>query len=103
VKLPHLVFLLVVAAGATVPSFVGVPLIDTELDRGIAMANVAASAQSVFYSQATEVYGKVQTLLPRIRGLSGSEHAALAAKVADLRMALEIVPGALDHRPNESA
>jgi hypothetical protein len=36
----------VVAAGATVPSFFGVPLINTQLDRGIAMANVAATSQS---------------------------------------------------------
>jgi hypothetical protein len=31
-------------------------MVNTELDRGIAMANVAATPQSVFYAQAEEVY-----------------------------------------------
>jgi hypothetical protein len=47
-KFLHFIFLLAVAAGIGVPAVLGVPMVNTELDRGIAMANVAATPQSVF-------------------------------------------------------
>ena len=90
----HFLFLLVVAAEIGVPAAVGLPMLTTELDRGIAMANVAATAESVFYEQAEKVYGQAKTLLPRINGLTNAGHNALETKMTDLRMALEIVPGA---------
>ncbi|HTT65482.1 MAG TPA: hypothetical protein VMG35_26720 [Bryobacteraceae bacterium] len=93
-KLLHYIFLLAVAAEIGVPAFLGVPMVKTELDRGIAMANVAASEVSVFYTRAEEVYVKVQTLLPKINGLSRDDRAALRMRVTDLRMALDLVPGA---------
>lgn len=96
-KLLHFLFLVVVAAGISVPAALGLPLLTTELDRGIALANVAATTQSVFYSQAEQVYVQVKTVLPCVTGLSRGQHAALKAKVTDLRMAIELVPGALDH------
>ena len=89
----HFIFLLAVAAEMGVPAMLGVPMVNTELDRGIAMANVAATSQSVFYAQAEEVYVQVRTLLPKISGLSVADHRP-ATKVTDLRMALELVPGA---------
>ena len=93
-KFLHFIFLLAVAAEIGVPAKLGVPMVNTELDRGIAMASVAATSQSVFYAQAEEVYAQVRTLLPKISGLSSADHTALAIKVTDLRMALELVPGA---------
>ena len=54
-KFLHCIFLLAVAAGISVPAVLGVPMVNTELDRGIAMANVAATPQSVFYVQAEKV------------------------------------------------
>jgi len=101
-KVLHLAFLLAVAAGMAVPASIGVPMMHTELERGIALASVAATTQSVLYSHAQEVYGQVQILLPNIRGLSGPQHAALTARVTDLRMALEIVPGAMYHERDVS-
>jgi len=95
-KFLHFIFLLAVAAEIGVPAILGVPMVNTELDRGIAMANVAATSQSVFYTQAEEVYVQVKTLLPKISGLSWDDHTALETKVTDLRMALELVPGATD-------
>jgi len=98
----HFIFLLAVAAEMGVPAVLGVPMVTTELDRGIAMANVAATSQSVFYTQAEEVYAQVKALLPRISGLSLANHTALEAKVTDLRMALELVPGAPGGRPGKA-
>jgi hypothetical protein len=98
-KVLHFIFLLAVAAGTGVPARLGVPMVNTELDRGIAMANVAASPQSVFYARAEDVYTQVKTLLPKISGLSRADHAALETKVTDLRMALELVPGATAPKP----
>ena len=92
-KFLHFIFLLAVAAEIGVPAILGVPMINTELDRGIAMANVAATVESVFYEQAEEVYVKTRTLLPRISGLSWDDRIALKTRVTDLRMALELVPG----------
>src|ERR1017187_8228047 len=60
-KFLHFIFLLAVAAQIGVPAILGVPMVNTELDRGIAMANVAATSQSVFYAQAevhVEGYGQ---------------------------------------------
>jgi len=69
------------------------------------MANVAATSQSVFYAQAEEVYVQVKTLLPKISGLTLDDRLALKTRVTDLRMALELVPGATEPRlaPSVSA
>ncbi len=93
----HFFFLLAVAAELSVPAILGVPMINTELDRGIALANVAATAESVFYEQAEEVYAQVRTLLPRVSGLTDADETALSTKVTDLRMALQLVPGGTDY------
>ena len=77
----HFLFLLAVAAELSVPAVLGVPMVNTELDRGIAMANVAATLESVFYEQAEQVYSQVKTVLPKISGLSRGEQAALQTKV----------------------
>lgn len=97
-RLLHFLFLLVAAAELSVPAMVGLPMVTTELDRGIALANVAATAESVFFAEAEEVYLQVRTVLPRIDGLTPDDQDALENKVADLRMALELVPGAADRR-----
>jgi hypothetical protein len=104
-KFLHFIFLLAVAAQIGVPAILGVPMINTELDRGIAMANVAASSQSVFYARAEEVYVQVKTLFPKISGLTLDDRIALKTRVTDLRMALELVPGATerDLAPSVSA
>ncbi len=103
-KFLHFLFLLAVAAEISLPAVLGVPVITTELDRGIAMANVAATLESVFYEQAEEVYTQVRTLLPKIKGMSPSDQTALETRMTDLRMALELVPGATARRraPNAS-
>src|SRR5580658_6570629 len=98
-KFLHFIFLLAVTAEIGVPAILGVPMVNTELDRGIAMANVAATSQSVFYAQAEKVYVQVKTLLPKISGLTWDDHTALRTRVTDLLMALELVPGAMERAP----
>src|ERR1039458_3432226 len=93
-RLPHFIFLLAVAAQISVPAILGVPMVNTELDRGIAMANVAATSQSVFYARAEDGYAQGKMLLPKIIGLTWDDRIALKTRVTDLRMALELVPGA---------
>ena len=90
----HFIFLVAVTAQIGVPAVLGVPMVSTELDRGIAMANVAATLESVFYERAEEVYVQVSTRLPKISGLTFDDRLALKTRVTDLRMALELVPGA---------
>ena len=93
-KFLHYLFLLAVAAQIGVPAVLGVPMIATELDRGIAMANVAATSQSVFFTEAEKVYGQVTTLLPKISGLTRADQTVLSTKVKDLQMALDLAAGA---------
>ena len=71
-------------------------ILHNELDRGLALANVAASRQSVFRVQAEGVYTSSKALLPRMSGLDPEELAELEWKLKELSMALELVSGALD-------
>jgi hypothetical protein len=73
-----------------------VRILDSELDRALALANVAATRQSVFRAQAEGVYTRAKALLPRISGLDSEERAGLERKVKDLWMALALVPGTMD-------
>jgi len=73
-----------------------VRILDAELDRGLALANVAASRRSVFRAQAEGVYTQVRALLPRMSGLSRAELAELEWKLKELSMALELAAGATD-------
>ena len=47
-----------------------VRILNADLERGLALANVAATRHSVFRAQAEAVYNRSKTLLPKIPGLS---------------------------------
>ena len=66
-------------------------LIGREVDRGIALANVASSKLSPMYRQAEGAYAKVKTLLPKIANLSGPESQRASARLKELRQALDQV------------
>ena len=95
-RILHAVFLLAVATGMALPARLGVPLVGQELDRGIVMAGVASTTQSVFYVRAQEVYSGARAVLPNIHGITREQHEGLNAKVTELRRALDLVwrPGA---------
>ena len=65
----------------------------TDLERGLALANVAATRQSVFRSEAEEIYVRTKALLPHLSGLDQDERMRLEAKLRELGMALELVDG----------
>lgn len=76
-----------------------VRIIDGELDRGLALASVAASRRSVFSAQAEGVYNRAKALLSKTSGASGldrEELARLEHKLKELWMALDLVAGAMD-------
>ena len=65
-----------------------VRIINADLDRSLALANVAATRQSVFLRQAEAMYLRAKNLLPRLSGLTRDEQANLEAKVKELGMVL---------------
>jgi hypothetical protein len=87
----HLIFLFAVAAEIPIPASLGQRIIHMELDRGLALANVAATEQSVFCLQAEKIYAGVKALLPKISGMDEHGRAELEARVRDLGMALDLI------------
>jgi hypothetical protein len=73
-----------------------VSILNADLDRGLALANVAASKRSVFRSQAEAVYTRAKLALPRLGQISEQESASLERKVKELGMALDLVAGTMD-------
>ena len=71
-------------------------ILSTELDRGLALANVAANSQSVFRAQAEVIYTRTKALLPKLGGWDAGELAVLEGKLKELGMALDLVPGTMD-------
>ena len=73
-----------------------VRILNTDLERALALASVAATRHSVFRSQAEVMYTRAKTLLPELSGLAADELAQLEAKLKELAMALDLVPGTMD-------
>jgi uncharacterized protein (DUF3084 family) len=63
-------------------------ILETELDRGLALANVAATRRSTFYEQAETIYARSKELLPMTPEVED--------KLRELRMALDLVAGSVD-------
>ncbi|MGD0365381.1 MAG: hypothetical protein ABSC93_31245 [Bryobacteraceae bacterium] len=68
-------------------------ILHADLDRSLALANVAASRRSVFRAQAESVYQLARTLLPKLSGASANEIAELETKLKELGMALDLCGG----------
>jgi hypothetical protein len=76
-------------------------IVGAELDRAIVLAHLAGVSQSVFHVRATAVYTRVKALLENMPSQSPQAPAELESKLKELRLALELVPGALDHKDRE--
>ena len=76
-------------------------LIERELDRGLALANVASARSSPMYRQAETAYAKVKTLLPKIADFSDAQALSAGARLKELRLALDQVSdsSAADRKP----
>ena len=73
-----------------------VRILNADLDHSLALASVAATKRSIFRSQAAAVYRRAKALLPGRSGVTAEELAQLEAKLKDLGMALDLVPGTMD-------
>jgi hypothetical protein len=71
-------------------------ILNADLDRSLALANVAATRHSVFRRQAEDLYVRTKTLLPKLSWLPPDDLADLEAKLKEVDMALELVSGTLD-------
>jgi hypothetical protein len=69
-------------------------LVQRELSRGLALADVAMTRTSPFALQAEKALAIAQQLLPRITGLSPEERAQAEAKAIELRSRLDQIPAA---------
>ena len=69
-------------------------LVRRELDRGLALADVATTKDSPLYAQAERAYATAASTLPRIAGLNGSERRELEGTLKQLRGALDSLPSA---------
>src|SRR5579862_3690817 len=71
-------------------------ILNADLERSLALANVAAGKHSVFRAQADASYNRAKALVPRMSGLAPDELAELEARLKELAMALDLVPGTID-------
>jgi hypothetical protein len=60
-----------------------------ELDRGLTLADVAATKESPLHAQAEKAYRKVKALLPRISGLDRDQYREFESKLKELREVLD--------------
>jgi hypothetical protein len=80
-----------------------VRILNSDLERALALASVAATRHSVFRSQAEVMYTRARKLLPELSGLTADELAQLEARLKELAMALDLVPGTMDQEGESAA
>ena len=67
-------------------------LVNRELDRGIALANVLTARTSPYFAQADKALKTARTLLSKISDLSEGERARIEARLNDLGARLKQAP-----------
>jgi hypothetical protein len=67
-------------------------LIRKELDRGLALAGVAAAKGSPFHAQAEETFDMAKALLPTIPKLRRTDRSKLEVVLKKLRVTLDALP-----------
>jgi hypothetical protein len=67
-------------------------LVSRELERGLALARVAAGQGSAMHLQAEAALAEVRILLPKLAGLNGEMREKLESKVRELRRELDAAP-----------
>ncbi len=71
-------------------------ILHADLERSLALAGVAATGRSVFRRQAEAVYRRARILLANLGSLQEPQKSELQAKLKELGMALDLVPGTMD-------
>lgn len=64
-------------------------LVRRELDRGLALADVATTKEPALYAQAERAYQMMRTWLPLVSGLSREERRELELKLKELSSTLD--------------
>jgi hypothetical protein len=67
-------------------------LVHRELDRGLALVDVATTRNSPLFTQAVKTHDTATALLPKITGLSQDDRQRIEKKLNQLRSRLEQVP-----------
>jgi hypothetical protein len=67
-------------------------LVSRELDRGLALVDVATTRTSPLFAQAEKAYHTVEAILPRISDLSEEDRLHLESRLKELRSRLDQVP-----------
>ena len=67
-------------------------MIERELDRGLALASVAATKASPLYKKAGRIYSTMKTLLPTPADVHQPDRSRLESKLRELGAALERTP-----------
>jgi hypothetical protein len=73
-----------------------VRILNADLERSLALANVASGRGSIFRIQAEAVYRRASMVLSELSGVPAGEIRALERKLKELGMALDLVPGTMD-------
>ena len=66
-------------------------LVSRELDRGLALVDVAATRTSPLFAQAEKAFDTVRAILPRISDLSEGDRLHLESRLKELRSQLDQV------------
>jgi hypothetical protein len=74
-------------------------LLQHELDRGLAVANVAVTRNSPQFDQSQKAYETVVSLLSKIPAMEENDRLRLATRVNELRSRLDQVPTHANLRP----
>ena len=67
-------------------------LIERELDRGLALVDVAASRNSPLHTKAQKAHDTAAAMLPRIAGLHPQDRLRIEGRLHELRSRLDRVP-----------
>jgi len=73
-------------------------LVQRELDRGMALADVATSKSSPLFAQVEKAYDTVKTLLPMISDLGQGDRLRMEGKLKEVRLGLDQVPASANVR-----
>ena len=66
-------------------------LVSRELDRGVALVDVATTRTSPLFAQAQKAYDTARAILPRIADLSEGDRLHLESRLKELRVRLDQV------------
>ena len=72
-------------------------ILNAELDRAVVLAYLAGASQSVFHVQASAAYVRIRNLFEKMSNLGSKVPEELDVKLKELRLALDLIPSAMDH------